>query len=85
MGDISDGSEQSALNYLNECRERCIKEDFVTRVMKQGWTKGDILLEFLEHISDKDLDSLWRDLSLSVQEEEQNKILDKEIDEMEAA
>lgn len=85
MGDISDGSEQSALDYIAKCRERCIQEDFVTRVMEQGWTKGDILLEFFEHISDKGLESLWRDLSLSVQEEEQDKIREEEIEKMEAA
>ena len=51
-------------------RELNIKRLFVATVMEKNWAKEDIILELLQHLSDKDLDSLWLDLSLSVQEEE---------------
>jgi len=53
-----------------EDRERGIKEQFVSTIMEQNWSKRDILFELLQHIPDLELDNLWRDLSLSRQEEE---------------
>lgn len=51
-------------------RERSIKEHFVSTIMEQRWDKGDIIFELLQHIADPELDSIWLDLTLCLQEEE---------------
>lgn len=54
-------------------RERSIKEDIVRITLVHQWTKEDIVFELLSSLTDEQLHSLWSDISLALQDEQDEK------------
>lgn len=54
-------------------RERCIKEDIVRTTLVHQWPKEDIVFELLSSLTDEQLHSLWSDISLALQDEQDEK------------
>lgn len=54
-------------------RERCIKEDIVRTALVHQWPKEDIVFELLSSLTDEQLHSLWSDISLALQDEQDEK------------
>jgi len=54
-------------------KERSFKEDIVRAVMVEQWDIGSVVFELLSLANDEQLDSLWYDITETLQAEQDEK------------
>lgn len=54
-------------------KERSFKEDIVRSVMVEQWDIGSVVFELLSLANDEQLDSLWYDITETLQAEQDEK------------